>query len=418
MDYNTARRYRMRREAYNPTKERTVVGTYPGFKGMEDIRLRNDRGECIVPDTDRFYRPIPVYENFKMLFRGETPYWIPNNGWFFCDTQEFRPRQGKDCRAHHQCLDGGPLIDYTKIPKLQRGWFDLPLEWEPLSCGATVRPGNPTLEDMNDWKEVLQWPSLEEIDFDEMKRMNETYLGTDRINQLGIHLGFWERMMCLMDVSNAAIALVDEDQEYAVQSFLDKLSDFYCDYITRVSKIGRIDSVMIHEDWGTNNSAFFSLDTARKFFVAPIKKVVDTCHSLNIIYEHHCCGKAQALAPAMVECGTDYWFPQSTINDVDKLIEDFKNDHLTFAVGNPILPQGSSEEEVRKIAKDFVDKYKDKGVLFCADSSTTRIPGHDHSLFPIFRDAVYEFSRQAYQNLDVPKDMEEMVLRHQAQFPL
>lgn len=408
----------MKREAYNPTKERTVVGTYPGFKGMEDIRLRNDRGECIVPDTDRFYRPIPVYENFKMLFRGETPYWIPNNGWFFCDTQEFRPRQGRDCRAHHQCLDGGPLIDYTKVPKLQRGWFDLPLEWEPLSCGATVRPGNPTLEDMNDWKEVLQWPSLEEIDFDEMKRMNETYLGTDRINQLGIHLGFWERMMCLMDVSNAAIALMDEDQEYAVQSFLDKLSDFYCDYITRVSKIGRIDSVMIHDDWGTNNSAFFSLDTARKFFVAPTKKVVDTCHSLNIIYEHHCCGKAQALAPAMVECGTDYWFPQSTINDVDKLIEDFKNDHLTFAVGNPILPQGSSEEEVRKIAKEFVDKYKDKGVLFCADSSTTRIPGHDHSLFPIFRDAVYEFSRQAYQNLDVPKDMEEMVLRHQAQFPL
>ena len=408
----------MKREAYNPTKERTVVGTYPGFKGMEDIRLRNDRGECIVPDTDRFYRPIPVYENFKMLFRGETPYWIPNNGWFFCDTQEFRPRQGKDCRAHHQCLDGGPLIDYTKIPKLQRGWFNLPLEWEPLSCGATVRPGNPTLEDMDDWKEVLQWPSLEEIDFDEMKRMNETYLGTDRINQLGIHLGFWERMMCLMDVSNAAIALVDEDQEYAVQPFLDKLSDFYCDYITRVSKIGRIDSVMIHDDWGTNNSAFFSLDTARKFFVAPIKKVVDTCHSLNIIYEHHCCGKAQALAPAMVECGTDYWFPQSTINDVDKLIEDFKNDHLTFAVGNPILPKGSSEEEVRKIAKEFVDKYKDKGVLFCADSSTTRIPGHDHSLFPIFRDAVYEFSRQAYQNLDVPKDMEEMVLRHQAQFPL
>ena len=408
----------MKREAYNPTKEHTVIGTYPGFKGMEDIRLRNEKGECIVPDTDRFYRPIPVYENFKMLFRGETPYWIPNNGWFFCDTQEFRPRQGRDCRAHHQCLDGGPLIDYTKVPKLQHGWFDLPLEWEPLSCGATVRPGNPILEDMNDWKEVLNWPSLDEIDFDEMKTMNETYLGSDRINQLGIHLGFWERMMCLMDVSNAAIALVDEDQEYAVQSFLDRLSDFYCEYITRVSKIGRIDSVMIHEDWGTNASAFFSLDTARKFFVAPIKKVVDTCHSLDIIYEHHCCGKAQSLAPAMVECGTDYWFPQSTINDVDKLIEDFKNDHLTFAVGNPILPKGSSTEEVRKIAKDFVDKYKDKGVLFCADSSTTRIPGHDHSLFPIFRDAVYEFSRQAYQNLDVPKNMEDMVLRHQAQFQI
>ena len=61
---------------------------------------------------------------------------------------------------------------------------------------------------------------VSEIDFDEMKTMNEKYLGTDRINQLGIHLGFWERLMCLMDVSNAAIALVDEDQEYALQEFL------------------------------------------------------------------------------------------------------------------------------------------------------------------------------------------------------
>ena len=78
----------------------------------------------------------------------------------------------------------------------------------------------------------------------------------------------------------------------------------------------------------------------------------------------------------------------------------------------------SNDTGVRNMINELRDKYKDKGVLFCADSSTTRIPGHDHSLFPIFRDAVYEFSRQAYQNLDVPKDMEEMVLRHQAQFPL
>lgn len=79
----------MRREAYNPTKERTVVGTYPGFKGMEDIRLRNDRGECIVPDTDRFYRPIPVYENFKMLFRGETPYWFQTMAGFSVTHKNF-----------------------------------------------------------------------------------------------------------------------------------------------------------------------------------------------------------------------------------------------------------------------------------------------------------------------------------------
>lgn len=406
----------MKREAYNGEKEHTVIGTYPGFKGMEDIRILNAEGKCIVPDTPRYYRPIPVYENFKMLFRGETPYWIPNNGWFYCDTQEFRPRQTQDCIAHHQCLDGGPYVDYSKFPKVMKGWFNLPLEWEPQSCGATVRPGNPMITDMNDWKEIIEFPDLDQIDFDEMKEMNRDYLGTDKINQLGIHLGFWERLMDLMDVSGAAIALVDEDQETAMKEFLDKLSDFYCDYISRVAKIGRIDSVMLHDDWGTNNGPFFSLNTARNFFVPNLKKVADTCHSLGIIFEHHCCGKAEDLVPAMVECGTDYWFPQSTINDVDKLIETYKNDHITFAVGNPILKKGSSEEEIRKIAKDFVEKYKDKGILFCADSSTTRVPGHDASLFPAFRDAVYEYSRQAYQDLPVPKDMEELVMRYQAEF--
>lgn len=406
----------MKRESYNPSKEWTVIGKYPGFKGMEDIRLRKPDGSFVCPDADRYYRPIPVNENFKMLFRGETPYWMPNNGWFNCDVQEFRPRQGQDCRAHHQCLDGGPAIDYSTFPKVYRGWLNLPQEWEAASCGATVRPGNPMLEDMNDWKEVVQWPDIEAIDYAAMEEMNRMYLGTDRVNQLGIHLGLWERMMAIMDVSNAAVALVDEDQEDAVKGFLDRLSDMYCDYISRVVKIGRIDSVMLHEDWGTNNSPFFSLDTAKKFFVAPMKKIVDYCHSLDIIFEHHCCGKAEMLVPAMVETGSDYWFPQSTINNLDMLIETYKNEHITFAVGNPVLPKGSTTEEVRKIAKDFVDKYSDKGVLFCADSSTARIPEHDPALWIPFRNAVYEYSRKAYQDLPVPQDMEQMVAAHQLQY--
>jgi hypothetical protein len=406
----------MQKEKFDPRKEWTVIGKYPGFKGMEDIRLRQPDGTFICPDTDRYYRPIPVRENFKMFFRGETPYWMPNNGWFFCDVQQFRPRQGQDCVAHHQCLDGGPAIDYSKFPKVTIGWLNLPQEWEAASCGATVRPGNPTLEDMNDWKEVIQWPDLEAIDYAEMKEMNKEYLGTDRINQLGIHLGLWERMMAVMDVSNAAFALVDEDQEDAVKAFLDRLSDMYCEYISRVAKAVRIDSVMLHEDWGTHNAPFFSVETAMNFFVPPMKKMVDHCHSLGMIFEHHCCGKAQDLVPAMVATGSDYWFPQTTLNDLDTLIETYKNEHIRFAVGNPVLPKGSSKEEIRKIAKDFVNKYKDKRILFCADSSKNLIPEHDASLWPVFRDAVYEYSRIAYQDLPVPKDMEQMVLAHQQEY--
>ena len=36
-----------------------------------------------------------------------------------------------------------------------------------------------------------------------------------------------------MDVANAALALVDEDQEDAIHEFLDALADLYIEYIRR-----------------------------------------------------------------------------------------------------------------------------------------------------------------------------------------
>ena len=121
----------MSREKYNAEKEHEIIGMYPAIKGME-LAGGGDSKLFEVPEYPRFYRPIDTRENFKMLFRGETPYWMVNNGWVFCDINEFRPRQTPDCIAHHQCLDGGPYIDYSKRPKITKGWFGLELEMRNL----------------------------------------------------------------------------------------------------------------------------------------------------------------------------------------------------------------------------------------------------------------------------------------------
>ena len=317
-----------------------------------------------------------------MLFAGEKPYWIPRCGWFFCDVNEFRPRQHPDNLANHQAIDGGDFVDYKAQGNLYYGWFRTPLEWEPKSMGATVRPGNPQLTDMSRWEDFISMPDLDEIDWEEMREMNREYLATDKANQLGIQMGLWERMMNLMDVNNAALALMDEDQEEGIHRFLDQLSDVYVEYIRRVSRIGRIDSVMFHDDWGTQNGPFFSLETCRRFFVPPMKKIVRACHDLGIIFEHHCCGKAEKLVPAMVECGSDFWFPQAAINDVDQLIEDYKDAPITFAVSSPLLPAACSEAEIRELAAKWVDKYKDKGILLCQDVSLNGNPDHNPAMYP------------------------------------
>lgn len=389
----------MAREKYNREKEHSIVGTYPAILGMELGGAANEDGVCIVPESPRFYRPVETRYNYKMFFEGKTPYWIPNNGWFGCDVNEFRPRQNPDNVANHQCIDGGPGVDYKNRPRVVTSWFGYDMEWEPNAMGATVRPGNPMLDDINDWKEKVKFPNLDDIDWAEMAEMNKDYLKTDKPNQLGIQMGMWERLMCLMDVSNAAMALLDEDQEDAMHEFLDKLSDFYVEYIDRVSQVCRIESVMFHDDWGTQNGPFFSLETARQFFVKPMKKITDFCHTKGIIFEHHCCGNATKLIDAMIEEGADYWFPQAAINDIDWLVEHCRGTGFAIVASSPVLPKGSTPEQIYEIGKAWVEKYKNDKVMMQWDVTITD-PTHDPSLYPIFADAVYECSRIAFQDVE------------------
>ena len=336
-----------------------------------------------------------------MNLEGKTPYWIPSCGWFFCDVNMFRPRQHPDNMGNHQCIDGGPSVDYDALGLVVKGWFDCPYEWEPLSNGAMPRPGRPTIEEMDEWEDVLEMPNLDDIDFDEIAQMNREYLSSQKVNQLGIQFGFWERMMNLMDVDNAAVALLDEDQADGIHRFLDQLSDVYIDYIGRMLDRGmRIDSVYLHDDWGTQNAPFFSLDTCREFFVPPMKKVVDFCHENGILFEHHCCGNAGPLVPAMEECGTDFWIPQWTCNDVDELIERYKDYHIKFGVYSPWIDAGTPEEEVREMGRAFVEKYAGTNIMYCNNIDLVGRPGYDPALFGVWEDAVYEYSRKAFQDAD------------------
>ncbi len=383
----------MAREHYNAEKEHEQIGTYPGIYGME-LGGGKDGGIAFIPESPQFYRPIAPRDNYKMLLRDQkTPYWIPANGWFLCDVNEFRPRQHPDNVANHQCIDGGGSVDWKAQGKVYTGWFNMPLEWEPLSMGATVRPGTPLMPSLEGWQD-LAWPDLNEIDWEAMKELNKDFLATNKANQLGIQLTLWERLMCLMGVDNAACALLDEDQEDDLHAFLDHLSDMLVDYIRRVSSIGRIDSVMLHDDWGTQNNPFFSVSLAKEVFVPPMKKIVDFCHANDIIVEHHCCGNASPLVPAMLETGSDYWCPQYTCNNVDELIEEYKDANFTFAVYSPTLKDCTSAEQVREQAHEWVEKYQDKGILLQQN------PDCNMELYPIFSDAVYEYSRIAYQDIE------------------
>lgn len=366
----------MPREKFSERELTEIVGIYPTvtFPGLPSL-----------PDEPKFYRPVSPLENFKLLAEGKTPYWIPRAGWLMCDVQPFRPRLHPDNVVTHIIMDGEPPYEYES-DVMTSGMFDLEWEYVPSAMGATVHPGNPKVADITRWEEYVSIPDLDSLDWAGCEKNNKAFLSSDKVKQLGILSGFWERLMSLCDVEAAAVALVDEDMKDGVHRLFDKLADMHIEYITRMNQVCDIDCVLIHDDWGHQRAPFFSLNTAREMLVPYLRRVTDHCHKLGLFFELHSCGKNEMLVPAYIEAGVDLWCGQA-INDVDMLIEKHKDSRLIFGVPDPVIPPEASEAELRALAMAWVDKYKNKRAVQAFFAAP-----------PAFGMAVYEFSRKAYEN--------------------
>jgi len=365
--------------------------TYPGmpfpFMGMPE-----------VPETPVQNRPISPLENWKLMFQGKKPYWIPNCGWFLSDTNQFRPRINPDNVANHQVFDGGPKFPYENYGDIIRSsWFDLDWCWVGSIGGATVYPGKPKVPDITKWEDYVSMPNLDEMDWVTCAKQNVGYLGVNKMNQLGIQCGLWERLMALMDVVEASIALYDDDLKPSVHKFFNAYTDFLIEYIRRMTEIGEINSLVLHEDWAHQLGPFFSPDTAREMLLPYIRKIVDYCHSRDMSYEIHCCGACELLIPVFIETGADIWGGQPALNDLGGYAKKYKDSRLIFGIPIPDFGPEADELDVRNAAREWVEEYRDCRI---AASSARPLSQLGEPYHPKLMDAIYEFSRIAYQDED------------------
>lgn len=376
----------MPRTKFDPKNELIPIGQY-------DRIISNDIEEAMgippMPPQPKFNRPVTPKENFKMALEGKTPYWIPFGGWMMNDMRLFRPRTYPDNVACRVLWDAEPCPEWPgKI--IRSSWFDLDWEFSPIAGGSTVHPGNPKVPDISKWEDYVSMPTLDGIDFKRSGEINKAYLGTDLFNQLGLTTGLWERLMSLMDVDNAAIAMIDDDQKEGVHRLFDQYTDLLIEFIQKTAEYTNLDCVLIHDDMGHQQSSFFSLDTCREMLVPYYKRITDAVHKLDLYFELHCCGKAQGLVPAMIEAGIDLWCPQN-MNDYEMLTRTYKDDPIMFGLREPDYPLDADRETIRKATRVFVDKFKDYRVAinYAAFADGTN-----------FLSAAYEFSRTAYQDAE------------------
>lgn len=364
------------------------------------MRIAFDKKE--LEDMANRTKPITPKENFRLLLTGKRPYWIPETslGPGNNDVRGFRPRICPDNVANHLVFDGEPPYEDYHESNIEMGWFDIPWQYVPEVEGSTVKPGAPKVPDINEWEKYITFPDLDSYDWKTFGEKNKDYLNTNRMTQLCVFPGGpWERLMSMLDVENACVALIDEEQKDSVKRFLDKYADFVIDYIRRVIEVCNIDSVLLHDDWGHQNGPFFSLDTAMEMLVPYLKRIIDYVHSQKMLFELHSCGKNESLVPAYIAMGVDIWCPQP-INDYEMLVEKYKDAPIVFSlevaawsgairVPNQLeVSDNPTAEEAYEKAQQWFDKFG-KYHVACKYYSN-----------PGFGKALYEISRKAYAQED------------------
>ncbi len=343
--------------------ELKVIAEKPGFFGG--------------PGTPIYNTPISYRENMNALYWHKDPTWVHS----FMETDGIRSTLYNDNFGRAGAHNDG-LIDV----------FGAQWKFVPSAGGSITVAGQPVFEDANDWKEKVKMPDVESWDWEnDLKDVDSN----PRFAQIFTFVnGFWfERLISLMDFDNAAMALIDEEQQDAVYEFFEattevaiKLVDLICKYAPS------IDGFNIHDDWGAQRSPFFSEEVARKLFLPHMKKLVGHIHSKGRFCTLHSCGCVQDRVEIFIEAGFDGWQPQ-TMNDLEKLYELY-GDKIVFDV-MPEEFDPENEEAAVQAARNFVDKYCHKGKV--AGIGTGGRPALNCKAFA---EELYRYSREKFLSFE------------------
>lgn len=254
------------------------------------------------------------------------------------------------------------VSDHSFVPGVSnqsggKDMFGIEWEYEAEAGGSMVRPGNPLATTMDELLKKVVWPDVDSWDWEGAREANRVFFQKDRAVSSWIFTGFFERLISMMDFENAAMALIDEDQEEDVCAFIEKLSDTYIKISDKLfENFPQIDIIYVHDDWGAQKDTFFSPKIAEKLIVPYMKKVTDFIHSKGRIAELHSCGMNEKQLENIIQAGWDGWCPQ-TMNDMDKLYKQCRGRIVLGIMPEAFDVTASTEEQQREYARRYVEKY-------------------------------------------------------------
>ena len=297
----------------------------------------------------RYATPVTPKENLRLCVARRQPYWFPVS----MDFLDFEPRVSPDTVARAMVIDMEEALRDEE--KGGADFFGVRWVYVPEVGGSMVKPGAAILQDANEWPEVLHFPDIDRLDWAHCREVNAVLNTSERAFHTSFLNGYFERLISFMDFENAAMAIIDEEQENAIHALFDRLTALYIDMLEHVLSFARLDGLLLHDDWGSQRAPFFSPAVCRRMIAPHLKRLADYVHSRGLWFELHSCGLNEALVPVMIECGVDIWRPQH-INDIPMLHERY-GDRILLGMPGPNVTAESSDEEIRTAVTEFVERY-------------------------------------------------------------
>jgi hypothetical protein len=338
-----------------------------------------------APPTRIYTTPVPLRDGYVAAMKRQ-PIWQISG----VETGMFAPRFYPDNIARALVVDGEGFImnDQGGIPVGGKDIFGVEWVFIPSAGGSMVKPGNPVLKDVQDWKKAIKFPAINEWDWEGSAQKNEAYLKSqDTLPMIWIQNGFFERLISFMDFEGAAMAMIDEEQRDAVKELMQALADLYISMIDNYWKYFHLNSYTIHDDWGSQMAPFFSPAIGKEIIVPAMKRVTDHIHALGGIADFHSCGHIDVCIPNMIAAGWDSWSGM-VMNDTQADYEKYGDKILIGVVPDLWDPKTTPEERQREEARKFVDKFCKPGKPCLVNSF-----GAAEILTPAFREELYRYSR-------------------------
>jgi len=207
---------------------------------------------------------------------------------------------------------------------------------------------NPEDVDLFDWPDPSKYINKDEC-LDEVLKVPEGYAA------LGvIWSAHFQDACAAFGMEDALIKMsIAPDLFKAV---IDKITEFYlvANKIFYEATKGKLDAVLIGNDFGTQNGLIVSPQSLREFVFPGTKKLVEQAKSYGLKVIHHSCGSIEAIIPDLIELGVDVIHPiQALAKNMDPLLLKEKySDKVSFCGGvdaQYLLVNGTPDEVQKKV---------------------------------------------------------------------